>query len=101
LIIITFFLYALIISTAAEQRLCQLQNHAVTVLHRYRLGIIPHAAAKFHPPAAEIPTLVAEAAMLVGFACGFVKVRRRVFLHLDGAQKENVILQNPPVMAKF
>lgn len=31
--------------------------------------------------------------MLVGFACGFVKVRRRVFLHLDGAQKENVILQ--------
>jgi hypothetical protein len=36
---------------------------------------------------------MAEAAMLVEFARGFVKVRRRGFLNLDGARKEDVILQ--------
>src|SRR5262245_20861382 len=40
-----------------------------------------------------IPTLMAEAAMLVEFARGFVEVGRGGFLHIDRARKENVILQ--------
>src|SRR5512145_109807 len=36
---------------------------------------------------------MAEAAMLVEFACGFVEVGRGGFLHLDGARKQDVVLQ--------
>jgi len=35
---------------------------------------------------------MAESAMLVEFACGFVEVGRGGCLRLDGARKENVIL---------
>src|SRR5215510_3042465 len=40
-----------------------------------------------------ILALTAEAAMPIEFAGGFRKVRRGVFLHLDCARKENIILQ--------
>jgi hypothetical protein len=36
---------------------------------------------------------MAQAAMLIEFAGGFIEVRRGVFLHLDCAGKQNVVLQ--------
>lgn len=36
---------------------------------------------------------MAEAAMLIELARGFGEFRRRVFLHLDGAGKQDVVLQ--------
>jgi len=45
---------------------------------------------------------MAKAAMLIEFAGGFIEVRRRSFLHLDGAGKQDVILQvNMPALIGF